>query len=280
VITWLSWRNPLRSLAVGAALVLAVAGASGAPPADASGVHGDDERDRYVGTGGLILPGSIDQGTRAMVAGCPDCHWRMTTPCFDSSAGLPFGSQTPCLSTSRGCGLGNELLRSWFRAGESPWREIGLVCIADGPITVAGVGRDVREQFIRDLAPARPLRQPASGVVTQIPVIFDSGQRDGTVRTDYLVAGQRVSLSAQAAWRWDFGDGSRLSTVDPGGAFPHDGVAHAYRRAGEYRVRMTTQWAASFTVAGLGPFDVVEPVMQTADLTMPVGEGRAVLAVR
>ncbi len=46
------------------ALVAVVACLSGAPAVRASDVHGDEEQDRYVGTGGLILPGSIDHATR------------------------------------------------------------------------------------------------------------------------------------------------------------------------------------------------------------------------
>lgn len=40
---------------------------------------------------------------------------------------------------------------------------------------------------------------------------------------------------------------------------------------------LETTWAATFTVDGLGPFPVVEPVRQQAALRLAVGEGRAVL---
>ncbi len=36
-------------------------------------------------------------------------------------------------------------------------------------------------------------------------------------------------------------------------------------------------WAATYTVAGVGPLEVVEPVTQDADVTVPVGQARAVL---
>lgn len=197
---------------------MVVAWMPGAAPAHASDVHGDDERDRYVGTGGLVLPASVDHGTRAMVAGCPDCHWRLATPCNRSSAGAPFDGRSPCLSTSRGCGLGRQLLRSWFQQGENAWREIGLVCMGEAPITVADAGRDARERLVRNLAPPVVRRQPATGVVTQIPVIFDSGQHDGMLRADYDMAGERVTLTAMPTWRWEFGDGTVVTTVDPGDA--------------------------------------------------------------
>jgi hypothetical protein len=263
-------------LAFTALLIAAVA-----PASRAVDVHGDEERDRYVGTGGLILPGSVDHSTRVTVAECLDCQWRLSTPCLTSASGHPFDSQPTCLSVTGRCPDQRQLLRAWFRHAGEAWREVGTVCIAQGgPLTVSGAAGQVRHRFVQDLAPPVASRQPTTGVVTQLPVLFDSGQHGGTLQAGYVLAGLPVALTARSRWTWDFGDGSGVATTDPGGRFPHDAVAHAYRRAGGYDVTMTTIWSARFTVDGLGPFEVLESITQKAPLHVQVGEGRAVLAVR
>ncbi len=247
------------------------------PTAD---VHGEDEKDRYVGTGGLLLPGSIGRDTRGEVAGCEGCQWRLTTPCVESSAGVAFPGQAVCQSVVRGCPQGGEQLRTWFRPPGEPWREIGLICLADGgPITIRQVRKHATDRFIADLPRVRLATDPPRGVLAQIPVVFASGQHAGPLERQYTLFGQSVTVTAHPRWRWDFGDGSALATVDPGGSYPDTAVAHAYRRAGPQPVRLTTTWSASFEVGDLGPFPVVEPIEQHGAIDLMVGEGRAVLAV-
>jgi hypothetical protein len=249
-------------------------------PPHAADVHGEDEKDRYVGTGGLILPGTIGRATRREVAGCEGCQWRLTTPCVESSAGVAFPGQAVCQSIVRGCPQGGELLRTWFRQPAEPWREIGLICLGDeGPVTTRQVRQRAMDRFVADLPPVRVTFDPPRGVLAQLPVVFSSGQEGGVLQRHYVLMGQSVTVQARPVWRWEFGDGVSLVTLDPGGAYPNTGVAHAYRRAGAQAVRLTTSWSASFDVGDLGPFPIPEPVDQHAALEVAVGEGRAVLAV-
>ena len=53
-----------------AAVVVGCVVAAGGGAAQAADVHGDDETDAYVGTGGLILPAGVDAATRTIVASC------------------------------------------------------------------------------------------------------------------------------------------------------------------------------------------------------------------
>ncbi len=269
------------ALAIAAVLVLAAqpAGlAMAVPIAPTADVHGDDEQDRYVGTGGLLLPASVDSGTRRTVAACADCAWRLTSPCVLSPLGHAFDGQSPCLSVVRGCAAGDQLLRGWFHGGGEPWGEIGLVCIAtSGPLTVSEVGRAARDRFEQDLPALAPTAQPGVGIVAQVPVVFGAGQVAGTTRRSYRVLDADVELTATPRWGWKFGDGASLRTADPGGRYPVIGVTHPYRRAGDYSVEITATWSAAFTVDGLGPFPVAEPVTQLGHLPVRVGEGRALL---
>lgn len=252
-----------------------------APPTRAADIYGDDQADRYVGTGGLVLPGTVGSATRAEVAGCPGCQWRLSSPCLMSDSGNPFSGTPTCLSVVRGCPDVAQLLRAWFRPPSGPWREIGLVCIdEDGPVTVETLGIRVRDRLERAVPRQRPAYQPARGVVTQLPVVFDSGQSGGALRETFDLTGEQVLLEAVPSWRWEFGDGAALVTDDPGGGYPNMAVAHVYRATGDYRVSVETRWTAQFTVDGLGPFPVADPVRQTATLRVSIGEGRAVLATR
>lgn len=268
-------RNRARGIAI-AGLVVALVALSGAP-ALAADVHGDDGADRYVGTGGLILPGSVPDGTRRTVASCDGCEWRLSAPCVEPALGTPFGGQPACTSVTRGCPHG-ELLRTWFRGPGSGWRDLGLICLgAGGPVTVSDVSQQVRDRVEESVPGLRPAAQPSTGVLAQLPVVFVSGQPGGAQSWEMSVAALRVELTATPRWVWSFGDGARLATEDPGRPHPVGGVSHAYRTPGARSVEVTAEWSASFTVAGLGPFPVREPVRQAAALALVVGEGRAVL---
>lgn len=241
-------------------------------------VHGDDERDVYVGTGGLVLPGSVDAATRREVAACTGCAWRLTTPCLLPGQGNPFDGQAACTSVVRGC-PGGRLLRSWFRPAAGSWRETGLVCLPlSGPVTVAEASRAAADQVERGIPGLDVGFQPGRGVLAQLPVVFRSGQPSGMTRLDSTLLGRPLRVAARPAWTWDFGDGARLATEDPGGVYPHTAVSHVYRRGGSHVVRCTTRWTAEFTVDGLGPFPVVGELRQEASTLVEVGEGRALLA--
>lgn len=249
-------------------------------PAWGADVHGDDGGDRYVGTGGLILPGGVDSAMRHEVAGCEGCRWRLSPPCVESADGIAFDGQVPCLSVVRGCPEGT-LMRSWFQPAGAGWRDIGVVCLQAGrPVTVSDVDQVIAERAVRELPPLSIASQPASGVLAQVPVHFRSGQDAGPVTLTMSILGHDVHITASPAWEWRFGDGTRLETRAPGGVFPQGEVLHAYRHSGRFPVECTARWSAQFTVAGLGPFPVAEPVLQRSAAIVSVGEGRALLAAR
>jgi hypothetical protein len=248
------------------------------PPVPAADVYGDDLNDQFVGTGGLLLPGSVDSRTRTEVADCDGCSWRLSTPCIESAMGNPFDGEPACMSVVRGCPAMQRLLRAWFRPAAQRWREVGLVCVgSSGPVTVEQLGHRVRERFVEGIPASTPGFQPHVGVVAQLPVAFDSGRRSADVERTYRVLGEVVRLMATPRWRWEFGDGASLDTDDPGGAYPHLEVGHVYRTAGTRTVLLQTTWTARFTVDGLGPFVVPEEVEQVTRLRIDVGEGRALL---
>lgn len=244
-----------------------------APGATAVGIPAVDVgagADRYSGSGGLILPGSLESGTRRDAA-CENCRWRLRDPCSADGG--------PCLAVTRGCAQLASLLRLLLSSdGGATWADRGLVCIPPaGPVTVAEVSTGLRREFERLVPELLPRAQPSSGVVTRIPVNFLSGHPRGLPASVHRILGQSVVLSPSVRWRWDFGDGAGLETAEPGAEYPAGSVRHAYRRSGSVVVRVRAQWSGTFRVDDLGPFPVAGTIDQAASIEVRVGEGRAVL---
>ncbi|MBI1351485.1 MAG: hypothetical protein GC156_10235 [Actinomycetales bacterium] len=238
-------------------------------------VHGDDLADEYVGTGGLILPGSVDASVRREVSSCLGCEWRVTSPCARSDLGAPL--DRACAGVVRGC-PGGSLRRTWFRAADGPWRETGLVCLRQGGLlTVRDARAAVLERLSRAVPALRPAAAPPRGVLPQLPTYFDTGMPRGEQVFTFMVAGHALAVHAQPRWSWTFGDGASMRTDDPGGSFPWGTVTHVYRVAGTFEVVCATMWTAEFWSDGLGPFPVPEGIRQEAAFPVVVGEGRAAL---
>lgn len=252
----------LPTLLVSLALVIG-------PPAAAVDVGAGG--DRYSGSGGLLLPGDTDPGTRREAASCPDCRWRLSDPCAADGS--------PCLAITRGCAQLASLLRIRLSSdGGVTWSDRGLVCIPPaGPVTVAEVSTHVRRVFERLVPELAPSREPNAGVVTRLPVNFISGQPGGLAPSTHRILGRHVLLRPSVRWSWDFGDGSAQDTQEPGSPYPTGVIRHAYRRAGVLQVLVVSCWTGAFEVDGLGPFPVVGSILQSARLEVSVGEGRAVL---
>ena len=255
---------------VGVALAVAQA-----PFAYGVDIHGDDLLDTYSGVGALLLPASAPPQARREAAECADCAWHIGDAC-DTPYGVAF---LRCQSTVLRCPAASQERRAWMRHGDGQWYDQGLLCVTnDGPPTVAVVGQRAREAFIEHLPPLVPAVQPAAGVVTQVPAIFDSGQTSTGVVVDTVLAGVPVHLEARPQWSWQFGDGSASVTSVSGSRWPVLTLSHTYRRPGRVTARVVATWNASYTVGGVGTFPVAEAVTQEANLGFWVGEGRASLA--
>lgn len=231
-------------------------------------VVGDDSADRYVGTGGLLLPGIFDSATRDSVARCAGCRWRLRDPC---------GPIAGCLISPMPCPADHRVLETlWSQDGGATWRAIGAWCVGPaGPRTVADVGHGVGEQVSATLQPPQPHVQPNRGIVTQLPTIWHSGQHIPGAPLPLDVLGHRVEVMPIPTWTWNFGDGGTLQTQIAGSRFPDTVVGHIFRRPGRFQVTCTTRWTATFTVDGLGPFPVAQDIEQRETRTVIVREARA-----
>lgn len=120
-------------------------------------------------------------------------------------------------------------------------------------------------------------QQPPGNGLVGLPVIFytESAQAQ-TFTVD--IRGFTVQISAAATrFTWHTGDGTDLTTTDPGRPYPDQTVTHDYR-SGTYTASLTTTWGARFTVDGGPPQDV--PGTTTTDgppITFTVLQARTVL---
>lgn len=245
-------------------------------PAAAVDVVGDDAEDAFIGTGALLLPASVDDRIRREVADCPGCRWRLTSPCVDTELGNAFDGQQSCQAAPSNCPDGM-LRRTWHDPGTGTWRNLGLVCIRERVHTVATMGWEIRSLLRQDVPEVELASLPTSGVVTQMPTFFTSRQGAGPVSMERNLGGFRVRVEARPTWTWDFGDGSKRVVHQAGTLRSGADVVHTYRRAGRWPVTCRVVWEAEFTVDGLGPFPVTNPVRQVAHRQVEVGEGRALL---
>jgi len=272
-------RLPAVLLTAVAAVVLGVLPVSASAPSAAvpgTDVVADDEQDAFVGSGGLVLPESVDATTRRVVAGCGNCQWRLSSPCLEQPLGNAFDGQPTCLSVSRGCQVGS-LRRTWFRPEDRPWRDLGLMCLQDTPMTVESIGGRVREDLVHHLPRLAIGILPPTGVVTGIPTVFSSGQPGGRQSFAWRIQGREVTVRAVPTWSWHFPDTAAQTTAEPGDLRPQGGVRHVFRRSGSASVTCTSRWLGEFSVDGLGPFPIPGTVNQEATLPVSVGEGRALL---
>jgi hypothetical protein len=120
-------------------------------------------------------------------------------------------------------------------------------------------------------------QQPPGNGLVGLPVIFYTDSP--ITRTFALtIRGFTVDIVAGAtAFTWHTGDGTHLTTTDPGAPYPDQTVTHDYR-SGTYTAYLTTTWGATFSVNG-GPA-VAVPGTATTDgppVTFAVLQARPVL---
>ena len=128
-------------------------------------------------------------------------------------------------------------------------------CRSTSGATPAQVRLAASDEFSQLLTTAHPSQQPAGSGVVNLPTLFSTNTPVTQVFNETLL-GVQVTLKVNASWTWDFGDGTTLTSTDPGGAYPIVSLSHVYRVAGTYTVTLTTNWTGTFSMAG-GPAAVI-----------------------
>lgn len=237
-------------------------------------VGGNNSLAAYVGTGGLLLPGSFSgsAATKKSVAACLGCTWKYTIYCTQ-------GSGVPCKHAVTACPRGSLLYRVGFGRTPTTVATIGSVCWGSGqPVTRKQVESRLDDQVLRYVPALKPGFNPAGGALTSIPVIFWSGQPATFRPPAFALSGHTVTIEATPTWRWVWADGTAHWKSVPGAPYPSKQITHQYRSPGSYSVGLTTVWTAEYTVSGVGTFAVDgEVIRQTKTLTVPVRSAQTVL---
>jgi hypothetical protein len=120
-------------------------------------------------------------------------------------------------------------------------------------------------------------QQPPGQALVGLPVIFFTDSTTTQVFT-VDIRGFTVVITANAtSYTWDTGDGTVLTTTDPGAPYPDQTITHDYA-SGTYTAELTTTWGATYSVDGGVQADVPgTTTTQGPPVTFTVLQARAVL---
>ncbi len=158
------------------------------------------------------------------------------------------------------------------------WQTFTRGCVDVTALNPAPTPEEVFRYFERLPLPQLPtLQQPPGDALVGLPVIFFT---DGPTTQGYSldIRGFTVDIVATAdAFTWRTGDGTDLTTTDPGAPYPDHTVTHDYA-SGTYTASLTTTWSGVFSVDGGASVDVPGTTTTTGPpVTFTVVEARAVL---
>lgn len=258
-------------------VICALMGLLYAPSSGAVSVIGDEETERFVGSGAVLLPSTVPGTTRIHASTCVGCRWKVTAPCRRDDEHSDAG----CRGTILGCPQGREIGRAWLARPGQDFEAVGLFCPSDGEVTsVADATARVRGEFERRIPPLRVKCAPQRGVVVGIPLHCHSLQPSARLSWVDSVAGYSVQTSAVATWEWNFqqhhpagglaGGWSHVAR-EPGADYPAAGIRQGFSIPGVHSVEVRARWRGAFTVDGLGPFPISPDLEQRELLQVPTG---------
>ena len=239
-----------------------------APAVSGAEVVGNPELIRYEGSGGLVLPPSVDRVTRNEVAQCRGCSWKITSACVPDA-------ENYCDAAIRGCPGLIDHVRTWFRPAGGQWRETGLICLSSNTVTtLVGIEGLIAESFYQYVPELNPRCWPESGPVVNIPLLCGSGQAGGTQEWSQTVSGFAIAINAEPQWAWNFEREYRTSDL-PGGPYPDMSVTHTFHTSGTKHVVVEARWSGIFSIDGLGPFPIERDLRQVKGFEVEIGQAHA-----
>lgn len=231
-------------------------------------VFANPEQVRYEGSGGLVLPASVDSGTRNEVIRCRGCGWKLTVACVP-------GPDNYCDAGIRACPGLIDHMRVWFKPLYGDWKEVDRICLTNYEVTtVNGLEQRISENFARYVPQQLARCWPRQGAITNIPLICQSGQVADAVSWRIPVAGFTVAISTTPSWTWNF-DGSHYFSRSAGGSFPNMDISHTFSTAGPKNVSVTTRWSGIFSIDSLDPMPIERELIQGSSIPITVGEAKA-----
>ena len=103
---------------------------------------------------------------------------------------------------------------------------------------------------LAQLIPVKDIfHQPATNSLVQVPVNFWT-TTPPTFKTSVVMLGVPITVYLAPTYLWDFGDGTELSTISRGAAFPNQSITHIYHRAGNYTASLQITWGGTWRASG------------------------------
>ena len=244
----------------------------GPAPVGGTGVGGDGDTGTVNGAGNQGGgPGSGGAQGGGGTNNCNGCTYRWIAICDPALANTGCGANA--------CPAGFLMETLMITDPRLPAPIAGATqCRSPSGSTPAQVRQAASDQFSQLLTTAHPSQQPAGGGIVNLPTLFSTNTPMAQLFNETLL-GVQVALNVDASWTWDFGDGTTLTTTDPGGAYPIASLRHIYLHAGAYTVTLTTNWTGTFSMAG-GPAAVIPggPIPRISiPLALDVHEAHSVL---
>ncbi|WP_222192763.1 hypothetical protein [Modestobacter italicus] len=110
-----------------------------------------------------------------------------------------------------------------------------------------------------------------------LPVVFFTDSPTTQTFTVDIRGFSVVIVARVQSYAWDTGDGTVLTTTQPGAPYPDHTITHDYA-AGTYTASLTTTWAATYSVDGGVQADVPGTTTTQGDpATFTVRQARSVL---
>lgn len=169
--------------------------------------------------------------------------------CEDGSPRVTLWRRTPSVGTTDGWSL---------------WQDTGHnACLSAGPPSLT-----LTDFRALPLAPSPVHVQPPHGwTFVNIDTIVHTSDAPQYLRTTLL--GYTVEVRATPVqFTWDFGDGTTVTTTDPGAPWPDHAIAHAYRSEAIHTISLTTHWRGHYRLTDTTTW---HPVTGTATTTSTSG---------
>lgn len=190
----------------------------------------------------------------------------LASECADGTE-LPYGGID--------CPDGQERVEALFRQTRTAaggWSDPEIVAEeqCQSPVTAQDLATEAARAFAAlTLTPGAVHVQPPDGwTLVNLGTITYTEDRPQEFATTLL--GVPVTLRATPArYAWSFGDGTTVTTTDPGAPYPRHTVQHAYATPGTATITLTTTFAGHYRVAGSTDW---LPVTGEASTTSSSGE--------
>lgn len=267
--------------AIGSLLIGPTSSAAAEPPGCSRLAVLDCPLDSGAISGGTTIHGWLlvpDRGetvrASAHEGGCADCVWTISTLCIrNTGQSGPDGDH--CDGSFVGCAPGEQRYRVFLATSETPSTLVSQYCRADtsGAVSEATVLPDIR-QYLDQIAVGQPAIStwPHGRSLVNLATYFAAPPASSGSRT-FGGTGYTMTLMVNpASYDWSFGDGSTLSSDQPGSGPPDGPIHHVYQTAGDKTVELSVAYGATYTVVtpagSIGPLDVPGPQVRSLPTTV------------